>query len=403
MKLNLDYKKIISEVITASLIIIISGIAIYSFIVISDQDVDVYNSSQKVDAIKGTNKIEEVLSIIQSKYMEDVDVNDLVDGAIEGIFNSVEDNYTRYISAEEYKDMLESGNEEYVGIGVHIAQNVNTGAMVIISVMPNSPAKEAGIISGDIVINVDGVEVTKENYSERVSALKGEEGTTAKLVIQRGEEKIDKTVTRKKINANNVESSIISNDIGYIRILEFENNIYNQFKAEYEELINNKKVKGLVIDVRNNPGGIVSETVKIADMLCPEGKIVETIYRDGTKKVYMSDDKKADIPIVVLVNENSASAAEILAGAIKDLKQGTLVGKNTFGKGVVQSIVPLSDGAAVSVTTAKYYTASGIEIHGNGIKPDIEIDISDANRGLTVDFNQDEQLRKAVEVINSKK
>ncbi len=403
MKLNLDYRKIISEVITASLIIIISGIAIYSFIVISDQDVDVYNSSQKVDAIKGTNKIEEVLSIIQSKYMEDVDVNDLVDGAIEGIFNSVEDSYTRYISAEEYADMLESGNEEYVGIGVHIAQNSNTGAMVIISVMPNSPAKEAGIISGDIITSVDNVEVTKENYSERVSALKGEEGTTAKVIIQRGEEKIEKTVTRKKINANNVESSVISSDIGYIRILEFENNIYNQFKAEYEELVNNKKVSGLVIDVRNNPGGIVSETVKIADLLCPEGKIVETIYRDGTKKVYMSDAKKADIPIVVLVNENSASAAEILAGAIKDLKQGTLVGKNTFGKGVVQSIVPLSDGAAVSVTTAKYYTASGIEIHGNGIKPDIEIDISDANRGLTVDFNQDEQLRKAIDIINSKK
>lgn len=403
MKLNLDYKKIISEVITASLIIIISGIAIYSFIVISDQDVDVYNSSQKVDAIKGTNKIEEVLSIIQSKYMEDVDVNELVDGAIEGIFNSVEDSYTRYISAEEYKDMLESGNEEYVGIGIHIAQNANTGAMVIISVMPNSPAKEAGIISGDIITNVDDVEVTKENYSERVAALKGEEGTAAKVIIQRGEEKIEKNVVRKKINANNVESSVISNDIGYIRILEFENNIYNQFKAEYEELVNNKKVKGLVIDVRNNPGGIVSETVKIADLLCPEGKIVETIYRDGTKKVYMSDAKKADIPIVILVNENSASAAEILAGAIKDLKQGTLVGKNTFGKGVVQSIVPLSDGAAVSVTTAKYYTASGIEIHGNGIKPDVEIDISDENRGLTVDFNQDEQLRKAVDIINSKK
>ena len=403
MKLNLDYKKIISEVITASLIIIISGIAIYSFIVISDQDVDVYNSSQKVDAIKGSNKIEEVLSIIQSKYMEDVDVNELVDGAIEGIFNSVEDSYTRYISAEEYTEMLESGNEEYVGIGVHIAQNANTGKMVIISVMPNSPAKEAGIISGDIVVSVDGKEVTKDNYSESVSALKGEEGTTAKLVIQRKDENLEKIVTRKKINANNVESSVISNDIGYIRILEFENNIYNQFKAEYEELVTNKKVKGLVIDVRNNPGGIVSETVKIADLLCGEGKIVETIYRDGSKKVYMSDKEKANLPIVVLVNENSASAAEILAGAIKDLKQGTLVGNTTFGKGIVQSIVPLSDGTAVSVTTAKYYTASGIEIHGNGINPDVKIDISEENRGLTVDFNTDEQLRKAVDILNGKK
>ncbi len=403
MKLNLDYRKIISEVITASLIIIISGIAIYSFIVISDQDVDVYNSSSKIDAIKGSNKIEEVLSIIQSKYMGEVDVNELVDGAILGIFDSIEDSYTRYISQEEYEEMLVSGNEEYVGIGVHIAQNVNTGKMVIISVMPNSPAKEAGIISGDVVTSVDGKEVTKENYSQSVDALKGKEGTEAKLTIQRGEEIITKTVTRRKITANNVESSVIDNKYGYIRILEFENNIYNQFKEEYTSLVEKEKVKGIIIDVRNNPGGIVSETVKIADLLCREGKIVETIYRDGTKKVYMSDKDEATVPIVVLVNENSASAAEILAGAIKDLKQGTIVGKQTFGKGVVQSIVPLEEGGAVSVTTAKYYTASGVEIHGNGISPDVEVDISDGNRGLTVDFNKDEQVIKAVEILNNAK
>lgn len=401
MKLKLDYKKIISEVITASLIIIISGIAIYSFIVISDQNVDVYNSSPKVDAIKGNNKIQEVLSIIQSKYMENVDVNQLVDGAIEGIFNSIEDDYTRYITPEEYEEMLKEGNEEYVGIGVHISQNTKTGSMVVISVMPNSPAKEAGIMSGDMVLSVDDIIVTKDTYSEAVNALKDKEGTVAKLVIQRGEEKINKEVTRKKITSSNVESDVIDNKYGYIRVLEFENNIYNQFKEEYTKLMEEKKVEGLIIDLRNNPGGIVSETVKIADLLCGEGKIVETVYRDGSKRVYTSDAAtKCLVPIVVLVNENSASASEILAGAIKDLKQGTLVGKKTFGKGIVQSIVPLNEGGAVSVTTAKYYTASGIEIHGNGITPDVEVDISDINRGLTVDYNKDEQLRKAVEILN---
>ena len=275
--------------------------------------------------------------------------------------------------------------------------------MVIISVMPNSPAKEVGIISGDIVTSVDGKEVTNENYNESVDALKGKEGTSAVLTIQRGEEILTKTVVRRKITTSNVESSVIDNKYGYIRILEFENNIYNQFKEEYTELIENKKVKGLIIDVRNNPGGIVSETVKIADLLCGEGKIVETIYRDGTKKVYMSDEKEASVPIVVLVNENSASSAEILAGAIKDLKQGTLVGKKTFGKGIVQSIVPLDEGGAVSVTTAKYYTASGVEIHGNGITPNVEVDISDSNRGLTVDFNKDEQVMRAIEILNESK
>lgn len=404
MKLKLDYKKIISEVITASLIIIISGIAIYSFIVISDQNVDVYNSSPKVDAIKGNNKIQEVISIIQSKYMEDVDVNELVDGAIAGIFDSIDDNYTRYITPEEYEEMLKEGNEEYVGIGVHISQNTSTGTMVIISVMPDSPAKEAGLMSGDIVLNVDDIAVTKETYSEAVSALKGKEGTVAKLVIQRGEEKINKEVTRKKIISSNVESDVIDNKYGYIRVLEFENNIYNQFKEEYTKLMEEKKVEGLIIDLRNNPGGIVSETVKIADLLCGEGKIVETVYRDGSKKVYTSDaENKCTVPLVVLVNESSASASEILAGAIKDLKQGTLVGKKTYGKGIVQSIVPLNEGGAVSVTTAKYYTASGIEIHGNGIEPNVEVDISDVNRGMTVDYNKDEQLRKAVEILNNSK
>lgn len=404
MKLKLDYKKIISEVITASLIIIISGIAIYSFIVISDQNVDVYNSSPKVDAIKGNNKIQEVISIIQSKYMEDVDVNELVDGAIAGIFDSIDDNYTRYITPEEYEEMLKEGNEEYVGIGVHISQNTSTGTMVIISVMPDSPAKEAGLMSGDIVLNVDDIAVTKETYSEAVSALKGKEGTVAKLVIQRGEEKINKEVTRKKITSSNVESDVIDNKYGYIRVLEFENNIYNQFKEEYTKLMEEKKVEGLIIDLRNNPGGIVSETVKIADLLCGEGKIVETVYRDGSKKVYTSDaENKCTVPLVVLVNESSASASEILAGAVKDLKQGTLVGKKTYGKGIVQSIVPLNEGGAVSVTTAKYYTASGIEIHGNGIEPNVEVDISDVNRGMTVDYNKDEQLRKAVEILNNSK
>lgn len=404
MKLKLDYKKIISEVITASLIIIISGIAIYSFIVISDQNVDVYNSSPKVDAIKGNNKIQEVISIIQSKYMGDVDVNELVDGAIAGIFDSIDDNYTRYITPEEYEEMLKEGNEEYVGIGVHISQNTSTGTMVIISVMPDSPAKEAGLMSGDIVLNVDDIVVTKETYSEAVSALKGKEGTVAKLVIQRGEEKINKEVTRKKITSSNVESDVIDNKYGYIRVLEFENNIYNQFKEEYTKLMEEKKVEGLIIDLRNNPGGIVSETVKIADLLCGEGKIVETVYRDGSKKVYTSDaENKCTVPLVVLVNESSASASEILAGAIKDLKQGTLVGKKTYGKGIVQSIVPLNEGGAVSVTTAKYYTASGIEIHGNGIEPNVEVDISDVNRGMTVDYNKDEQLRKAVEILNNSK
>ncbi|MDD2628464.1 MAG: S41 family peptidase, partial [Clostridia bacterium] len=316
MKLKLDYKKIISEVITASLIIIISGIAIYSFIIISDQGVDVYNNSPKVEVMKGTNKIQEVLSIIENKYMEEVDVSKLIDGAIEGIFDSMEDQYTRYLTEEEYEEIKTQGNEKFTGIGVHISRKVDTGEMVVVSVMPNTPAKESGILSGDIILKVNDIEVTEDNYTESVNNIKGEPGTIVNLVIKRGEEVITKGIKRRQLTENNVESEVLPENIGYIRILEFENGIYDQFKTEYDDLINNKKVKGLIVDVRNNPGGIVSETVKIADLICGEGKILETIYRDGSKKVYMSDKNKIEIPLVILINEASASASEILAGAV---------------------------------------------------------------------------------------
>ncbi len=400
MKLKLDYKKIISEVITASLIIIISGIAIYSFIIISDQGVDVYNNSPKVEVMKGTNKIQEVLSIIENKYMEDVDVSKLIDGAIEGIFDTMEDQYTRYLTEEEYEEIKTQGNEQFTGIGVHISRKANTGEMVIVSVMPSTPAKEAGILSGDIVLKVNDIEVTKDNYTESVNNIKGEPGTTVKLVLKRGEEITTKEIKRKQLTANNVESDLLPGNIGYIRILEFENGIYDQFKTEYDELIKNKKIKGLIIDVRNNPGGIVSETVKITDLICGEGKILETIYRDGSKKVYMSDKEKIEVPLVVLVNEASASASEILAGAVKDLKQGTLVGKKTFGKGIVQSIIPLENGGAISITTAKYHTSSGIEIHGKGIMPNVEVELQEGSSSILLDLTKDQQVKAAIKIIN---
>lgn len=400
MKLKLDYKKIISEVITASLIIIISGIAIYSFIIISDQGVDVYNNSPKVEVMKGTNKIQEVLSIIENKYMEEVDVSKLIDGAIEGIFDSMEDQYTRYLTEEEYEEIKTQGNEKFTGIGVHISRKVDTGEMVVVSVMPNTPAKESGILSGDIILKVNDIEVTEDNYTESVNNIKGEPGTIVNLVIKRGEEVITKGIKRKQLTESNVESEVLPGNIGYIRILEFENGIYDQFKTEYDDLINNKKVKGLIVDVRNNPGGIVSETVKIADLICGEGKILETIYRDGSKKVYMSDKNKIEIPLVILINEASASASEILAGAVKDLSQGTLVGKRTFGKGIVQSIIPLENGGAISITTAKYHTSSGNEIHGKGIMPDIEVGLLEGSSSVLLDLGKDEQVKTAIKVIN---
>lgn len=395
----MNYKKIWSEVITASLIIIISAVAIVSFIVISGQDVDVYNPSDKIAISKGSNKISEVLNLLQTKYMGEVKVDDLIDGAIEGMFSKIDDPYTRYLSEEEYSEIVSAGTETYYGIGVHLSINIKTKQITVIGVMPDSPAKKAGIRAGDIVLKVNDTEANIDNYYESVDNIKGEEGTEVKLeILSNGENKTLK-VTRTKIVANNIESEVIQG-LGYIRVLAFENNIYNQFKEQYDKLIDENKVKGLIIDLRNNPGGHVSETVKIADMLVGEGTILKEVYGDGVTKTYTSDKNKSSVPIVVLVNENSASAAEILAGSIKDLKQGTLVGTTTFGKGIVQSIIKLENGGGLSITTAKYYTAAGEEIHGKGIAPDVEVKLRDENViDYSINPDKDPQLKEAVKIL----
>lgn len=402
MKLDIDYKKMWTEVITACLIIVISAIAIISFIVISDQDVGVYENNSKIAVTKGTDRIEEILSLLQSKYAGELNVDELIDGAIEGIFSKIDDPYTRYLTEEEYNEILNSGNETYSGIGVHISLSSKTEQLTIIGVMPNSPAKKAGIKAGDVILAVDGIDATVENYMESVDRIKGKEGTEVKLKIKSNGKEKNLSIKRETIQANNIESDIIENNIGYIKIFEFSNEIYDQFKTEYDYLIKEKKVKGLIIDLRNNPGGLVLDTVRIADLLEGEGIILETVNSDGTKKTYTSDKDKIEVPLVVLVNENSASASEILAGSVKDLDAGTVIGTTTFGKGIVQSVIKLENEGGVSITTSKYYTASGIEIHGNGIEPDIKVELpKDVSSDIYIDDEVDGQLKEAIKVIKN--
>ena len=396
----MDYKKIWSEVLTGSLIIIISAIAIISFVVISGQDVDVYNPSSKVEVRKGSEKITEILTLIESKYAGEVSVDDLIDGAVDGIFSKIDDPYTRYLTKEEFDEEVGITGTSYGGIGIHVSLDSKTKQAVIIGVMNGTPAAKAGLRSGDIITKVDDVNITKENFNTATDYIRGEKDTKVYIeVLSKGTKKTF-TITRENIEANNISTELLDGNIGYIRIYEFGKDIYSQFKNEYDELIKQKKVKGLIIDVRNNPGGFVTDTVKIADILCKEGVIMEEVAKDGSKKVYKSDKSGIEVPLVILANENSASAAEILSGAVKDLKAGRIVGKNTFGKGIVQSIIPLSSGAGVSITTAKYYTASGEEIHEVGIKPDVEVEQNkDFDNEYIIDTKNDYQLKKGIEVI----
>lgn len=401
MKLDLDYKKMWSEIITASLIIVISAIAIISFIVVSDQSVDIYNPSPKVAVSEGTKRIEEVLSLLQSKYIGDIDIEELTDGAIEGILSKIEDPYTRYLTEEEYAEETRSSSEEYSGIGVHMSWSVKEAKLKIISVMPDTPAKKAGLKAGDVITEVDGVSVTADNISKMSDSIKGEEGTVVKIGVVRKNQSINFEVTRAHIVTNNIESNVLDDDIGYIRILQFDVNIYEQFKTEYDKLINTEGIKGLIIDLRDNPGGLVNETIKIADLLVKDGVILKVKYADKTSKTYRASGTDAcPVPIVVLVNENSASASEILSGAIKDLKQGTIVGTTTFGKGIMQSIIGLEGGDGLSITIATFYTASEKEIHGVGIEPDVEVELgADVDLDMVIGTSEDNQLVEAIKQL----
>ena len=245
----------------------------------------------------------------------------------------------------------------------------------------------------DIYLNI-------ETYSDAAEAIKGEEGTTVKLVVLRGEEVFELEVPRQKITENNVTTEIID-DIGYIRIYSFDNGIYNQFKAEYEKLRANN-IKGIIVDLRNNPGGLVYDTVEILDLFLPECDVLKLVDKNGNEEVFKTDNtSQIDIPLVVLVNQNSASASEIFASAIKDSGKGVVIGTKTYGKGVVQYVRPIKEHGAISIVAAQYFTSSGVVIQDNGIEPNIVVELDEELKNDSyVSRDQDLQLQKAIEYIN---
>src|SRR5574344_1448569 len=399
-KNNNKLGKVISIVIAILLCLAI----VVALVLIIKSGIKSSNFNNNDEYSKSMTRIEDALKMIKSKYIEDTDTDKLVDGAISGMASATEDPYTRYMTEEEYQKMLTSSKETYGGLGIHISYDLNTQGIIIIGIMPNTPAVDADLKIGDIILKVGDAEVNSKTYVECVDKLKGDAGTEVTLVIKRDDETLIKTVKRADIMPNNVESEVMENDIGYIRIWEFDNNVYDQFKVEYDKL-KAKNIKGLIIDVRNNPGGLVSDTISILKEMLPECDIVKLVYKDQSERVYKCDGKnKIQIPVSVLVNGNSASASEILASAIKDSGVGVLVGTKTFGKGIVQEVQQLDGNGALSITVAKYYTASGIEIHKNGIEPNIVVDTPEEySKSITIPRNKDVQLQKAIEYIKSKK
>ena len=333
-------------------------------------------------------------------YKEDVDKDAMVDGIFKGMVESLGDPYSEYYSKEELESLYQDSFGVYYGVGAYVSLDTATGLAKVSGIIADSPAEEADLRAEDIIYKVDDVDVTGMSLQETVSLIKGDENTTVKLTLIRDGKEIEKEVTRRKVESPTVKFEMLDDGMAYIQITEFDTVTVDQF-TEAMAMARGNDMKGLILDLRSNPGGNLSSVVSIAKQMLPKGLIVYTEDRDGNREEYSCDgSKELDVPMVVLVNGNSASASEILAGAIKDYGIGTLVGTTTFGKGIVQRPIELSDGSAVKLTIGSYYTPNGINIHGIGIEPDVECEF-DSERYYS-DKAYDNQLEKAKEVLLQK-
>ena len=345
------------------------------------------------DQSEVSSKMQELQSYIDRYFLFDYEKEDEESGIYKGMMAGLGDVYTTYYTPDEYASFMESSNGSYSGIGAMLSQDYNTGIITVVKVFDGSPAAEAGIQPDDILYKVKGEEVTGEDLSLVVTDLKGEEGTDVEISMMRGTDVLDFTLTRRSIEVPTVEYKMLDENIGYIAISEFDDVTDEQFIAALEDL-KSQGMKNLTVDLRNNGGGLVDVTCNILDQLLPEGLIVYTEDKNGERQEEYSDaEHYFDGKMAVLVNGNSASASEIFAGAIKDYGVGTLIGTQTFGKGIVQSLFPLSDGSAIKITVSRYYTPAGNNIHGVGITPDIILE-------RDMESEEDNQLQKAIEVLS---
>lgn len=351
---------------------------------------------------KTVKKIDELMSYIDLYYNDDYDEEDIRNAIYAGTLEGLGDPYSVYYTADEYKDMQINTSGNYYGIGAALSQDAKTKEVTISKVYEGTPAEEAGLKDGDQIIKVNDTESTSKELSALVQEIRGEEGTTVHLQVYRASNNktFEIDVERKNVELPSITSKMLDGGIGYIQISEFQSKTDEQFKSALADL-KKQGMKSLIVDVRSNPGGLINAASNILDQILPEGTVVYTEDKYGKREDYTSDSNCLDCPIAVLVNENSASASEIFAGAIKDYNYGTLIGTKTFGKGIVQTVFPLEDGDAVKITTAKYYTPKGNYIHEVGIEPDIELTYKYSGpEDGAYDMKYDNQVQKAIEVLN---
>lgn len=348
------------------------------------------------------SKMTEIKSKIDEIYIGDVDEEKMMEGALEGYVSALGDEYTEYLTEQEVEGLMQDVNGSYVGVGLYIAQNPQTDEILVVGVIEGSPAEKNGILVGDVVTKVDGIEYSGEKLTEASNHMKGNEGTKVKVTVKRNDEEKEFEIVREKIKFICVKSEMLENDIGYIKISSFDGGCADDFKKAYKDL-QSKGIKSLIIDLRNNGGGLVDQSLDIAEMIVPNGaKMLITEDKSGKEEVSKSTKQPiVNVPIVILVNEYTASASEILTAAIKENTNAKVIGTQTFGKGIIQGIFLFDDQkTGMKITMQEYFTPNHNKIHKVGITPDIELELPEEWQGhLNIDKKDDNQLNKAIEIL----
>lgn len=353
-----------------------------------------------LDLSQVKRKTGEIEALINAYYLDEIDAQQIEDTLYTGIVAGLDDPYSVYYTQEQLESMEEATSGEYSGIGATLSQDPDTKEISVVSCFEGTPAEEAGLLPGDVITGWNGNPVSDMELSELVSKIKTDPDEHLTLSIERDGEELEVKLTRRAVEVPTVEYEMLEDQIGYIRLLEFDEVTAQQFEEAMSDL-ESQGMEKLIIDVRNNPGGVLQTVCDMLDQFLPEGLIVYTEDKNGKRTEYTSDEEhQFTKPLAVLVNGNSASASEIFAGAIQDYGIGTIVGTTTFGKGIVQKIFYLSDGTGLKLTMAKYYTPKGHDIHKKGIQPDVEVELDkDLQNQSSISHEEDNQLKKAISVL----
>ena len=401
---NKIYRTIMLVVLVAFITFFLTSIGMYTYF--SNNPGNFINIetflSKNSDEKTITDKLAEYRKIIDKYYLKD-DINDkdLEEGAIRGYIAGLNDKYTEYVSKEEMNEYDDDLAGEFVSIGIYMIQDSEKDRIRILAPMKGGTAIEAGIQAGDLIKSVDGVEYNSDQSTEVSNAIRGEEGTEVTVEVIRDDQTLTYTLKRTKVIINPVEAEVLENNIGYISFTSFDENTYEEFKNKYKEL-EQKEIKSLIIDIRNNGGGIVDQARDIAGCILDKGStVLYEIDKNGNEQeVKTSTDPIINVPIVVLVNENTASSSEILVGALKDYEKVKIVGEKTYGKGIIQLLLTLPDGSGIKITSEEYLTPKRNKINEVGITPDEVVELPKEQKNtIIVDKEKDPQLQKAIQML----